>query len=306
MANINNGGQIITFRYQQEGIASGFNKLLHGVIPTGVINGGTITRESDTEIHISPMEIVMTDGNVTIHVQTTEDAIVEVNDSIPFIIATFNWADLVNNYVTFEAVNYTSLSTKANVIILGRCEFTGTVLSSTFDYTRKTWSSIYYNNEFLYSNNFGSKSPSFLVTPLELSSTSTSLGFNVGIGKGIINGKEVNINNPITVVLNDDIPTSTLYFQRVIETARTDIAILKNDGTVEYIMGEDSINHYPPIFPSNSLVLAKFTFIGPNYNVITILGSNIEYIYNNNFISGSGTVGHQVGDSLVNEHTLYL
>ena len=38
MASTDNGKQVITFRYQQEGTAEGFNKLLNGVIPTGVIS----------------------------------------------------------------------------------------------------------------------------------------------------------------------------------------------------------------------------------------------------------------------------
>ena len=141
MASTDNGKQIITFRYQQEGTAEGFNKLLSGVIPTGVISGGELLRIDDSTVEISPMQMMIGDGNVIVHVQTTEGARVNVTLGKPYVIATFNWANLVNNYVSFEASSLVDIPSNGNAIILGKCEFSGQLMGSQFDYTRKTWSS---------------------------------------------------------------------------------------------------------------------------------------------------------------------
>ena len=308
MASTDNGGQVITFRYQQEGTAEGFNKLLQGVIPTGIISGGSLIKVSDSQVNIAPMEMIISDGNVTIHVQTTENATVNVDKSLPYVIAKFNWANLANNYVSFESASLSSLSSLSNILILGKCEFSGTTLSN-FDYTRKTWSSAYYNNDFLYQTSYGAKSPSFWVTPLETTPDTMQLGFNIGRGRGVINGVDVSLDNPITINLIDNDSTNHLYFQRVIQYGRTDIVVLNADKSVDYIMGADEnvSDHKAPIFPSNGLVLAKFRFDSTSGSGIQIIyGSSIENIYNNNYIGGSGTVGRKVGNNTINTHTLYL
>ena len=167
MASTDNGKQVITFKYQQEGTAEGFNKLLNGVIPSGVISGGELTKVNDSTVNISKMQLMIGDGNVIVHVETTETATVTVSSSLPYVIATFNWANLTNNFVTFESSALNTLPSTRNAIILGKCEFVGDVMSETFDYTRKTWSSTHYNNDFLFNNSYQTKSPSFNVTPLE-------------------------------------------------------------------------------------------------------------------------------------------
>ena len=308
MASTNNGDQIITFKYQQEGTAESFNKLIHGVIPTGIISGGDLIKVSNSQINIAPLEMVMSDGNVTVNVQTRENAIVNVDKSLPYIIAKFNWANLTNNFVSFESASLSSLSSLPNALILGKCEFIGTTLEA-FDYTRKTWSSTYYNNDFLYSTTYGAKSPSFWVTPFEMTPDTMSLGFYIGKGRGVINGVDVELDNPLTVNLVDDDSTSHWYFQRTIQYGRTDIVVLNSDKTVDYIMGADEnvMEHKPPIFPSNGLVLAKFKFTSTSgVGIQIIYGSNIENMYNNNYICGSGTVGKKVGNTVINTHTLYL
>ena len=308
MASTDNGGQIITFKYQQEGTAEGFNKLLQGVIPTGIISGGDMIKVSNSQINLAPMEMMISDGNVTIHVQTTENAVVNVDKSLPYVIAKFNWANLANNYVSFESASLSSLSSLPNVLILGKCEFSGTTLE-TFDYTRKTWSSAHYNHDFLYKTTYGGKSPSFWVTPLETTPDTMNLGFYVGRGRGVIDGVDVEIDNPLSISLTDSDSSNHLYFQRSIQYGRTDIVVLNFDKTVDYIMGKDEnvAEHKAPIFPSSGLVLAKFTFTSTSgAGVQIIYGSSIENIYNNNYICGSGTVGKKVGNTTINTHTLYL
>ena len=133
MASTDNGKQIITFRYQQEGTAEGFNKLLSGVIPTGVISGGELLRIDDSTVEISPMQMMIGDDNIIVHVQTTEKATVNVALEKPYVIATFNWSNLVNNYVNFEASSLANIPSNGNAIILGKCEFTGVTMGSQFE-----------------------------------------------------------------------------------------------------------------------------------------------------------------------------
>ena len=204
MASTDNGKQVITFKYQQEGTAEGFNKLLNGVIPTGVISGGELSRVGETNtVNIAKMQMMITDGNVTIHVQTTELATVTLAPEKPYVVATFNWMNLVDNYVSFDAMDATTLRTMQNVIILGKGEFLGADLRGSFDYTRKTWSPYAekLNNDFLFNNTYGGKSPSFNVSYIENSDSSlNNIGFIVGIGKAVqagnaIKGTAKNVSN---------------------------------------------------------------------------------------------------------------
>lgn len=307
MASTDNGKQVITFRYQQEGTAEGFNKLLNGVIPTGVISGGELSRlgESNT-VNIAKMQMIITDGNVTVHVQTTELATVTLNSTTPYVIATFNWMNLVDNYVSFEAVNYSTLLTMQNVIILGKGEFEGANLLNTFDYTRKTWSPYAekLNNDFLFTNPYNGKSPSFNVSYIENSDSSLNIiGFNVGVGKGIISGKEVEIRSNLEIRLSDN-DDGYHRITKTVNRGRIDIAVLMSDSTVRYIMGKDSVNPQPPIFPSNGLTLATFTYSAGQINYIR--GSQITNIYNNNYRGFSPTIGETKGEVEINKHTLYL
>lgn len=303
MASTDNGKQVITFRYQQEGTAEGFNKLLNGVIPTGVISGGDLVRKDNSTVKISPMQMMIGDGNVIVHVQTTEDATVNVASGKPYIIATFNWANLVNNYVTFEASSLADIPSSGNAIILGKCEFSGGELGINFDYTRKTWSSSYLNNDFLFSNAYNTKSSSFNVTSLD---NELGLGFNVSAGSAIIRGKEVVINNDFKVSLSNDSSNmdSFYYINNSVSNGRIDIAVLMNDGTVRYIMGEDSQNPITPKYPSYGLVLAKFTYPAGPFS--KILGHQITNIYNNNYMGFSPSVGEPKASGTINSHTLYI
>ena len=303
MASTDNGKQIITFRYQQEGTAEGFNKLLSGVIPTGVISGGELLRKDNSTVQIRPMQMMIGDSNIIVHVQTTENATVNVTLDKPYVIATFNWSNLVNNYVNFEASSLVNIPSTRNAIILGKCEFTGVEMGSQFDYTRKTWSSSYLNNDFLFNNTYNTKSPSFNVTSLN---DDTKLGFNVGAGSAIIRGKEVVINKDFDVVLSND-PSHTSSFDYIntsVSNGRIDIAVLMNDGSVRYIMGEDKVNPIPPKYPSYGLVLAKFTY--PATPISKILGHQITNIYNNNYMGFSPSVGESKGSGISNTHTLYI
>ena len=312
MASSDNGKQHITFHYQQEGTAKGFNGLLHGIIPTGIINGGLLTKVNNTQVTISPMNMIISDGstinNTTVHVWTEEDATVNTSATLRYIVATFNWAELSNNYVTFEAVTYADLQqNRPNSIVIGECTYVGETMDDSFDYSLRTWSSIYYNNDFMYQSNYNKPVPSFYVTPLE---STNELGFYVHKGDAIINGKQVKIETTQKIELQSTTENTDNYIYQSIQFGRTDIVVVKDDGNIKYIMGEDKNEdvHNPPQFPSNALVIAKIKFTS---NVGThISGKAIEYIYNNNYFNNCGTIGINAYNSntiqLTREHTLFM
>lgn len=310
MGNTNIGNQIITFRYQQEGTAQGFNKLLQGVTPTGIISGGELSKvvNENNQVEITPMQMMISDGNVIVHVQTQENITLPVQSANPYIVAEFNWAQLVDNYVTFKCVNFSSLASK-NLIILGKCEFNSNsqTLSGKFDLTRRTWSSTYLNNDFLfsYANNQPSL-PSFRVSSIE--PIGSTIGFTINRGEAVINGKRAYLNDSTICTLNDD-TSSNKYINRTVNNGRIDILVLLsaegNTYEVKYIMGEDNANPVPPIYPPQGLVLAEITY--PSGNITYINGSSIRNVYNNNYYSASPSmVGIQRGGTNTNLHTLYI
>ncbi len=301
MASVNTGNQLITFRYQQEGTAEGFNKLLCGVLPEGVISGGLLTRvgESNTTIQVDPMQLLIGDGNIIVHVETRESFTMVVNSQKPFVVASFNWSQSVNNYVSFEAKSLTEINSMNHPIILGRAVFLGGNLSDNIDYTRKTWCPSSKYNDYYYSS-----LPSFNVTPMENRETG-QYGFVVGKGKAIINGVLVEKTDETEVSLTE---TDTGYHKININVSdgRIDIAVLMNDGSVRYIMGEDSSTPRAPNYPSNGLVIAEFKYTQNITPVFGILGSNITNIYNNNYMGFSPQVGEKNGTTVINQHTLYM
>ena len=312
MASVNTGNQLITFRYQQEGTAEGFNKLLCGVLPEGVISGGLLTRvgQSNTTIQVDPMQLLIGDGNIIVHVETRESFTMVVNSQKPFIVASFNWSQSVNNYVSFEAKSLTEINSMNHPIILGRAVFLGETLSDNIDYTRKTWCPSSKYNDYYYSS-YNSSLPSFNVTPME-NRTAGEYGFVVGKGKAIINGVLVEKDSETTIKLSDEDDPDAPYHKITLGinpgNARIDIAVLMNDGSVRYIMGDQATSgsERAPNYPSNGLVIAEFRYTQSITAGFGIMGNNITNIYNNNYMGFSPQVGEKKGDSVVNQHTLYM
>ena len=309
MASVNTGNQLITFRYQQEGTAEGFNKLLCGVLPEGVISGGNLIRvggATSNTIQVDTMQLLIGDGNIIVHAETRESFTMSVDNQKPFIVASFNWSQSANNFVSFEAKSLTEINSMNHPIILGRAVFQGGNLSSEFDYTRKTWCPSSKYNDYYYSSN-NSSVPSFNVTPIE--NRTSEFGFVVGKGKAIINGVLVEKNNEETIILTEnDSNYHKITLGITSGNARIDIAVLMNDGSVRYIMGDEATSGsaHAPNYPSNGLVIAEFKYtksITPSFG---IMGNNITNIYNNNYMGFSPQVGEKKGTTVVNPHTLYM
>ena len=322
MASSDNGKQRITFKYQQEGTAQGFNKLLLNVVPYGIIRGGEIHQESE----ISPntfsisegTEFMIGDGNVLIHVLLEEKAYVNVSadnpNQKPYIVGIFNWANTQNNYVGFDIKDLNEVTD--NMIIFGKREYEGNNYIGT-DYTRTCYQSSYekYENTFLFKTNYNTYAPSFNVSVTENPPLNT-YSLDVNQGKAIINGTEV-VKSHSTVTLDTSDTTSPLYFNTYVQYARCDLLLLTSNGNFEYLMGEDAnipseVKPQPRKFPPSKLPLAKFTWSSGNIITGKFLGSCIETIYNNNYIGISPTIGNYTVNSdtglssFSNEHTLFI
>ncbi len=311
MASTNNGNQLITFRYQQEGTAESFNKLFLNILPNGIISGGNLTKVTDNSVLISAgTEMLIGDGNVLVHVKLQEDAtVIGIDGSKPYVVGNFVWLSTTTNYVTFLAKNLDDITD--NDIIFGRCEYSGISMDMYFDYTKKSWCSSHYNNDFLFPNSFHTALPSFNVSPYD-GAGANELGFTVNQGHAVIAGRDITLNQT-NVILSDN-PSSPLYVIKTVTSGRCDLLCLNRNGDFEYIMGEDGAidpltnKPAPQPYPSDKLVLARVT-LALNTNT-TIRGYFIENVYNNNYISSSPTLGQRKHNGInfvtENPHTLYL
>ena len=314
MANspVDNGNQIITFAYQQEGTAEGFNKILHGILPRGIISGGILSKDSNTHVYISPMQMLIGDNNVTAHVETGTNAESEISANAPYIVATYTWENITSSYVNFQSMSLADIRNTDNVIILGKGVFDGSSLNG-FDYTRKTWTATHYNHDFGWNNQYNTKSPSFNVIPKEGAGASDWTVI-VEQGEAIIGGKKVSLTGEYTLTLQNSDSSAENYFNPVISQncQRFDIVIIGANGIPKYIIGEEtSLTDDPaiPICPSDSLVLAILEFLGNENSSVTyqrITGDHIEYIFNDHYYGGSPTVGKKIGNTIDHPNTLFL
>ena len=300
-----NGKQIITFCYQQEGTAESFNKILHGVLPRGVISGGELRKVNDSKVTLDTMQMLIGDNNVTCHVETTELAECEISYAKPYIVATYAWENMTNSYVKFQSIEASAIAGMNNPIILGKGVFSGASLLG-FDYTRKSWTAQHYYDDFGFINNFNTYSPSFNVISDD-NAGMNELKFIVEKGRAIINGKIVELTSNRSVTLQSENSNQRLYFQKLVNQKRIDIIVLNEDGSIDYIMGEDSNAPIAPTCPSSSLILATVNLLPEathTYNELT--GDLISYEFNHNYYKGKVSLGKKVGNSIVNPHTLYF
>ena len=310
----NNGNQTITFRYQQEGTAETFNKILHGLTPRGIISGGLLKKISDSEndkIYIDPMQLLIGDSNVTAHVETSENAEVNISTNKPYVVGTYTWMNMNNSYVNFESMALSEIQMTDNVIVFGKCVFNGYVLK-TFDYTKRTWCPSHYRHDFGWENFYNGTSPSFNVTPKENPNVN-EYEFLIEAGEAIINGIYASFTGTKTLTLQQSDSQADNYFISVIPEnfQRNDLIVLETDNqgniTPRYIMGTaTNVNNNSdfPLCPSGALAIAMLHFDEGTYT--TISGDKIKYLYNSNFYGGSPVVGKKVGSVLTHPHTLYL
>lgn len=298
----------------------------NGIINRGRIRYGDDNDENNLLFKISnsivqikctpenPLNMIMSDSlsQITAHIiiqgepsENNQGVNVNVNKNEPYIVAIFNWNESANSYVEFYSKSYSDiinisgteiLGNQNNMIIIGKCEYNGDDLTG-FDYTKTTWSPLHWNNDFMIPNselNSKVNSPNFLVSYNNDNDNTDSLSFIVGQGKAIINGKFIEKTSDSIITLNNT-AGNDLYINTYVTNGRKDLLIIKYEFIngadsfgFEYIMGSDSLTPRIPICPSYGLPIAVFTY--GSGNITNIKGSNIKYIYNNNYISSSPVI----------------
>lgn len=284
--------QTITFNYQQEGTAEGFNQLIHNAIRAGVLSGGMLHKESATSVRISPLDIIIQsspNGYVTVHAKTDEDVIVNLPSgeimSKPFICAEYSWQNMTGNLVQFRCRDLSDMV--SNSIILGKCQFANNALTDSFDYTVKSWSDLHWNDDLLYSvPNFANSTvlrvPSFHVIP---SQNNTPLSLRISKGKAIIDGNFVEFEyKDVTLSTSEG---SDLYINSTLDNGkiRYDLLCLASDGTPKYINGTPNVasSAKKPTYTRDLLPLAYIKLDNSSNTIsitpqMVILGSWIEEI----------------------------
>lgn len=285
----NIGNQIVTFQYQQQGTALGFNQLLTGIIPTGIICGGDILYNGSGNLTITPVEMfIKSNGadDVCIHAKTTTAiTLTETTYSVnPYIVASFTWQNSIDdNFVEFTAKEESALTEKD--LILCKLEYDGNEYKN-IDYTCKSWSSIYYNNIFYedsYNGNDGI--PTFHVKP-----TTAYDGFIIHKGTAIIDGLKCELltNKTVNITTSTTVAPNQIYVPSSVDAThgRKDLLTLKSNGEVNYYAGGN--DGELPTYPSRELVIAEIHFNAGD-SAEKIYGHNIKNVYINNHVDGKIT-----------------
>jgi hypothetical protein len=284
MAIINNGNQVISYSYEQEVTASSMNKLNYGLIPPGIYSGGELIRTSDISILIQPFILYYKDtvNELGVKIETSESAVLTVTSTKPYVVGRFSWVESAINYMDFVNVSYAEiLSTD---ILFGRLIFNGSVLTTDYDYSKKSWASPYYTS-------YNEDVPPFKVYANEPYDTKVT----VMPGEMFINGQLVSLVIP-TLSPNFTLPAPI--------GGKTDIVVLDKDGNISIV---SSSSPTPSILSNLYYPLAYVTF--PTI-ASTVRGSYISYIHPSIIKSpafttfGGSTVGNASGNIPINNGAL--
>ena len=263
----NLGGQVFTFSFKQEGTGVTFNRILHKVLPVGILsmsNNERLEKISNSIVEIPPFRAMLQDTSteVAVNMYTTSNVSITVTPATPYIVGTWTWMNTEDNYMAFTVKSFDDLS--PTDIIFGKCEYNGTELEG-FDYTRRTWSKDHYEG---ITSDFNFRVTS--VEPSEGQVIPAGYGkIKVGVGKAYIGGKEVVFNSP---VYSQDISLSVTNEKKILVS-------IDSSGNIQLTESADENDPATPDFPSNMLTVG---IIDLPSNPTALLGSFIEYVYNNN------------------------
>lgn len=260
MGSTNLGNQSISYDFKEEILSVGFNKLNYKLHPKGIYSGGNLIRINDTSIEIEPMVALFEDdtNKLSVRIESQDNAILTVSNINIYIVARFTWINTENNFMDFLAVP--AVDIEDTDLILGRLQFNGSVLTTDFDYSKKSWVSTHYYD-------FYNNRPSLFVTPTY--PYSNNVYVYPSNGKFIHNGKVVDITTK-TLSPSFSFPVSS-YGRRDI------VGINSNTGSIIIIQGASTSGAPLSTVPDNVLPLAIVTF--PPSITSTVKGNYIQYIH---------------------------
>ena len=120
-----------------------FNASAHKVIPPGVYQKNTtcLTRNSASSVVVNSGTrfYVQSSGASELSVNAVmaiDSTSISVSSTNCFVVARFAWTGNAGDDVTFTAVPYVSIL--ATDVIIGKCQYVGGSLQTTFDYSLQT------------------------------------------------------------------------------------------------------------------------------------------------------------------------
>lgn len=285
MGVVNNGNQIISYSYEQEVTSRSMNKLTYGLMPPGIYGGGELTRTSDVSVSISPAIVYYRDtaNALGVKIEITENANLTVTNTKPYVVGRFTWIDDALNFMDFVGVSYEEIT--ATDIVFGRLIFNGAVLTSEYDYSRKSWASTYYTG-------YNQTSPPFKV----IANDPYDDKVTIMPGRMFINGQLVEI------AVNTLSPAFTLPAPI---GGKTDIVALDNNAGNIVILSSGSTT---PAILSN--LYYPLAFVSFPSEATEVRGSYVSYLHpalvrSPAFTSfGGTTVGNETGNIPINNGAL--
>lgn len=129
------GNQTITVQYFETVDSDKVNKAFQGIRKRGIYSGGYLTRISDISVNISTFLCEIGDTTNQVRVETAAAITLAVSPSTPYVILRWAYFASASNWMDVFAV--ASGSIQANDLILGKCVFSGSVLTG-FDYSERS------------------------------------------------------------------------------------------------------------------------------------------------------------------------
>ena len=250
MGTTNYGNQRKSFDYKAQGKASVFNIINYKIQPEGIYEGFNISRVDDTTVSISPGVCFITDPNVDgqgigLRVSTIDAQQLSVNATNIYIVLRMSWSDSLNaNYMDMLAIP--SASIQPNDLIVGRCVYSGSTLTTAFDLSRKSWSTTARAKESL---------DKLIITPLEPYQNAV----NISAGYYTINDKVEFYAGGSLGSIPEVINNMISYI------------VINASGVVSLINSDDAVTPTKPDIPNNVYVIGYLTR-GTN---TVVLGSSI-------------------------------
>ena len=271
MGTVNYGDQHVAFDYKAPGKASEFNKLNYEILPVGIYSGGLLTRIDTVTVQISQLTCFIEDTitGIGVRIATNSTINTTVAPSTPYLIIRYGFSNVENNYADIIAVDYASIDPKD--IIIGRCAYNASnELQSTFDYTRRTVSSL---------QDLDDKHLNLKVVPTESPSNTVS----VSAGEVLVLNNPYTFGGGTTDTISDTVD------------GRIDIVYIDDFGVLQVLEGTDNASPVQPDFPSRGHALAKITRSGGVHTVVR--GDQIE-MFDFDGVSGGASSGGGGGSSI--------
>ncbi len=281
MGIVNYGTQIITFDYKQEGTAKGFDAYNYKILPDGIYNGFSLTKVDDSTVTVGTGSCAIEDSsqNVIANIRTTTTQNVTISSATPYIIFRFRWVNIENNYMDMLAVAYSGIL--SGDLVIGRGIYNGTILSSIFDYSLKSYASLQKVKD---ANN------NFRVLPTEPISNLVY----VDPGTAIINGNYIDFaggyTSAITITTTDP---------------RIDLIYIDANGSIQIREGTAAPSPTIPEYPLIGMVVAEIHRLGSRSDINGTEIVQINPERHNANISSSDTQDSNTDYNLLTENGNY-